>query len=182
MEIDSQEKARREIIISLAGAAAERRATLAGDDGWRRALTRNQRTAVHEAGHLVIAAACGHTAYSGTIVADETIKMQKSGHVGGMASHGIGPTPPEPKPEKPERMETDFRTAAKYCWLFGDWKPGSWRQALALYRELKALTQALVEANWDLILALSVELVKHKTLNQEQLTNIIRPDLFGVSR
>ncbi|MGI9073361.1 MAG: hypothetical protein ACR2JB_19095 [Bryobacteraceae bacterium] len=56
---DPRGKLHAEALMVVAGRLAEKRALRGSEPGWVRLLSLEQRTAYHESGHAVVAAACG---------------------------------------------------------------------------------------------------------------------------
>lgn len=169
----SRKRAEEQAIILLAGNAAARRAGRGSEPGWRRQLTRDQHTAFHEAGHAVAAVVAGEYAYGLSIVPRLDIKIGESCVLGGFAHHGHARTHDKPL-EAPVSPRPDIDSAAGLCCLLAP--TFAWRDGLAVYRALKARTEALIEDHWHSVKLLAIELNQRKELDQEQIERILGRD------
>jgi hypothetical protein len=173
-KIDGRAWAEKQVVISLAGKAAERLARRGSEPGWQRWLSKEQRVATHEAGHALAAIAAERFVYQLSIVADESVTIQKTGHLGGFAQHGPQPLLPgeEPPPVR-KHMTTDFFQAAILCRLLAP-DPG-WKATLKEVRRLRKTTDALLAANMPIVEILAAQLNRRKKLDQRQIEAILKP-------
>jgi hypothetical protein len=172
-EIDGRAWAEKQVIISLAGKAAERLARRGSEPGWQRWLSREQRIALHEAGHAVIAIAAERFVYQLSIVADKSVTIQKTSYLAGFAQHGTEPLLPgeEPPPVR-KHMKTDFFQAAILCRLLAP-DPG-WKSTLKEVRRLREKTEGLLAANMPIVEILAAQLTRRKHLDQAQIEKVLK--------
>lgn len=180
---DSRKRAEIEVMIALSGPIGERMAVAGSEPGFKRRRTAEELTAHHEASHLCMAAACGRHCYSGTIVPDRSVRIQKTSYSGGFAQYGALPV----QSDESRRItasrtwhETDFRTAARYCQLLAG--RTDWRATLAVLRRLNAQTTRLIESNWLFVVMLAGELLRQKTLDQAAIERILKPTATAAQR
>jgi hypothetical protein len=159
-------------IISLAGKAAERRARHGDADGfalWIR--SRRHLTALHESAHAAAAIALKRRVYSATVVEDSGVKVG-NGHMGGIVWTGSAPKAPPLPEQKPERLESDEKKAARLSMLLSN--DMRWRGALRTMRELREKSRIIVDHNWVSIVAFAEVLMKSETIGQEEAEHFLR--------
>lgn len=162
------------VVVCLAGNAAERRALQGSAPGWRRWRTPEEMRAHHEAGHAIAEVARGCYPWKLSIIANKSVRIGKSGFLGGYSSAGITPEPPGPI-KLPARMDCDLRQAARACQMLSLCEPPyGWRGAVRAAHRLQARTRDLVEQHWHLIAALAAELVWHQELDRIQIERILQ--------
>ena len=129
----------------------------------------------HESGHAVAGARGGRTVYALTIVPDPSCQVGTSGlyFLGGQCRFGEAPED-EPNPSPVKKLETDEYRAVRlaFCFVAG-LKPPRWKAALAVIREYRAKSEALLIENWYTVQALAGELERRRTLNQSEIAAIL---------
>lgn len=155
-------------VICLAGRRAEKRGLQGSEPGWQRVLDREQRIALHEAGHALVALKLGQFVYEAAIITEPGINA-------GYIKHGATPQRP---PEKPLRKETDerslvrrFAPAVALAWY------GSigFRCIRACIRMLTAQTDEMLAADWPLVWHVANALLQERTLSQERIAMLLAP-------
>ena len=158
-----------EVLIALAGKAAEWRSRRPDSDGFRfRVRSERHRKALHEAGHCIVGAVRTRHVYAVTIKEDRSIKVGAS-FEGGHAIMGCLEKPikrAETEP-KPERLESDEQTAARYCMLLAP--RIEWRGALRLMRALRDEARSIIARYWPAVVALAEALLRSETMEQEEI-------------
>ena len=166
-----------DVVRSLAGKVAERRALRGAELGWIRQRTSDELMAFHEAAHAVAGWVHGEYPYWLSIIPNPAVRIQKTSHLGGISMSARSPDPVIHCDPAPEVLECDTRQAARACMniaLFID-QPRGWRGALRVYRRLLERAQTLVDREWPLVTDLAGELLRHKELNQTQIQRILKP-------
>ncbi len=163
--------ARAEGLIALAGLVAARRALRGSEPGWRRFRSSTELKAFHECGHAIVALVLGKHVYGLSIVADATVRMGKSGILGGFAFIGRGDEPINPQAEPAGPMETDIQTVCKWAQLYED--PATWRAMRRTIRAWRVEAAAIVEDNWYLLQKLAGELERRQTMNRSEIGAIV---------
>ncbi|HTX35410.1 MAG TPA: hypothetical protein VME43_10320 [Bryobacteraceae bacterium] len=162
-----------DVVFHLAGNAAARRALQGSEPGWRRLRSGDELRAFHEAGHAVAIWAAGGHPWWLSIVADETVRIGKTGFEGGVCWGGGSPLPPGPCP-RPARAESDLRKAAGVCLALCLFEGAfGWRPALRIARRLRASTRALVENHWWRVVVLADELMRRRVLDHEAIAKLL---------
>jgi hypothetical protein len=166
------------LVILLAGRAAQRLALRGSEAGWRRMRRRLELTAFHEAGHGVVAAACGRTVYELTIVPDPFCEMGKNLMSGGSCREGLSLIDPKPPSEATLATKTtgetdSYRIARMGVMCFAGGVSPKWKLALKVIRQFRKRTEGLLEANWPWVQKLAEELERRKTLNQSEIAAIL---------
>jgi hypothetical protein len=177
-----------ELLFLLAGKAAERLALRGSEPGWRRFRTADELRSFHEAAHGLIAASRGRTVYSLSIIPDLKREVGTTGLyiVGGYCEQGSSP---DPLPEGSQRapLETDEHRAVRIAAIFAmgsgprpqlqseiaQWLKPGWLDTLSVVREYQRRSEALLAANWFLLVKLSAELLKRQVLNQREIAAIL---------
>jgi hypothetical protein len=163
------------VVRMMAGLSAERRALQGSEPGWVRRRTRDELRAYHEAGHATAAWVFGLYTYKLSIVRQPSVKVGRTGIVGGFAHSGERPEAPTDY-TLPAEMETDLRRAAHDCLALSLVDPSyGWRSAVRISHRLRAQTRALVDRHWYQIIALADELAKRKELGQAEIECVLKP-------
>jgi len=160
-------------ITFLAGAAAARRCLRGSEPGWRRMRTADEVRAFHECGHALARRCAGEFNWALSIIPDDGVRLGKNGFAGGFSWGGLTPEPLGPI-ERPARIDTDFREAARICLALSLVEPAPGvRAAILVGNRLRAKTRALVEKEWPLIARLAAELVEHRELGGAEIQRIL---------
>lgn len=143
-----------------AGRAAEARARRSDRERWRRRLDNRERTALHEAGHLIVAVAVGDNQNGAAI------EMVEKGRYRGIAEQWQA-TLPDGVSDHPtfdgfDELMPDFRKATSYAML-----AVGMRGWLAYLRTLWQRADAILEEHWLATKMLASEL---------QMTGMVRRD------
>lgn len=162
-----------QVVMFLAGAAAARRSLRGSAPGWKRVRTADEVRAHHEAGHAVALWLQGLYVWELSILVDGSVRVGKTAVSGGRCAAGDTPEPPSPI-ERPERIETDLRRAARICLLLALAEPRhGWRPALRIAHRFRARARDLVEQHWFLIERLAVELAKRRELSGAEVEKML---------
>ena len=162
-----------DVLRTLAGPIAERRAT-EGGGGFRRWISWDQSRAFHESGHICIAAAVGFHPWRVSIRIDQTVKVG-AGFMGGVASAGITREPVTDLPPGTE-LETDRRSVARTCLVLAMREEvHGWRGAVRAMNRLRSQARGLVEKHWAAITILAIGLEQHGELDRAQIERILKP-------
>ena len=111
-----------------------------------------------------------------TNIPDTTIRVQKTQYVGGYAWSGPAPEAPPDRPH-PERLDTDFRVAAKSCLALSLVEPEApfcLRTALRITRCMRAEAGNIINANRYLLVAIAEELLLQRELDQARLSRFLK--------
>jgi hypothetical protein len=115
----------------------------------------------------------GLFAWQLSIIADESVRLGKTGYSAGHFVGGATPEPPDTI-ERPTRAETDERKLARYCIKLSVVEPPTdWRGAIRIAHRLRAQTVALVDQHWPLISRLAAELLEHRQLDAAQIRRVL---------
>jgi len=157
----------RRIIVSLAGKVAEKLCLRGSEPGCMRHRTNRQRTAFHEAGHLIAARTIGLTVCALT-VAPPDIRVGTRRLAGYMAFS-------EFEPSSGTTIVPDHQQAARQAFALlgiqnGKWP--DWRLVRQYLREARVRTEALLSANWQLVDWFATELVRRKGLSAEEIERV----------
>lgn len=164
-----------EVVTCLAGNAAARRCLRSSTPGWKIMQSLEAVRAFHESGHALGRWCEGKHVWRLSIIPNESVRMGKTGFSGGHCVAGDTPEPPAPI-ERPKRMETDFRQAARVCLALAlRERPYDWRSALRIAHRLRSRARELVEAHWPLIARLAAELVERRELDGTEIEAILKP-------
>jgi hypothetical protein len=177
-KLDSREWVYREALKSLVGPAAELRSERGGGSGWRRFVSKEEKSAVHEAAHAV----CGH-ALLGYRVSELTLDPSAAIKVrrGVLKACCIFDARINlwnrimrwfRRADEPEPLEHDQRRALRFCILLCP-EPVSWASARRYYRVLERHAAKFVDENWVSISVLSTELQKHRRLDADQVGKLL---------
>jgi hypothetical protein len=162
-------------VMFLAGAAAAGRSLRGSAPGWKRVRTADEVRAHHEAGHALALLTQGLYVWELSILVDRSVRVGKTAVSGGRCAAGDTPEPPSPI-ERPERMETDLRRAARICLLLALAEPRhGWRPALRIAHRLRSRARDLVEQHWFLIARLAAELTEKRELGRAEIERILKP-------
>ena len=163
-----------EVLICLAGKAGERRCCQGSEPGWVRWRSWDELKAYHESAHATAAHLLGRHVWRLSIVPDKSVKVQKSSYVGGCCWSGHTPEAPAEMP-KSERLETDLHEVARCCQILAIIEPPyNWKAALRIAHRLRRRVQAMIAANWYLLIALAEELLRHRELDQVQIARCLK--------
>jgi hypothetical protein len=166
-----------EVIVRLAGRAAERRSLEGGRDGWSRFRSFEEIKAYHEAGHAVLL-----TALRGSTVLYVDILSRPELKRGGLciAGHaGVDYTPEQLREDRDRKSPSDYKVAVQMCFLLA---PSDWRATLRVAKALRAETDRLVDAHWRSISSLANELAKRGAMNREEIEPFLPPRLDQPAR
>jgi DNA-binding TFAR19-related protein (PDSD5 family) len=173
--LSSRVKVEQLCIITLAGPAAARRSVRGSGPGWMIPRSREEVTAYHESGHILVAHILGRTPYEATVlpVLDVRVGKGKRRHMAGFARYGWEPNGGKVDMEQWRRQgaETDMRTAAALCWLLTSCE--GWRSTLQAIRFFKHEAELLIDANWYKLTHLAQELRVRKHLDEAELAQIL---------
>ena len=170
---DSRQLLEADVLRTLAGPIAERRAT-EGGGGFRRWISWDQSRAFHESGHICIAAAVGFHPWHVSIKLDQNVKIG-AGFMGGVASAGITREPVADLPPGTE-LETDRRSVARTCLVLAMREEvHGWRGAVRAMNRLRSQARGLVEKHWVAITILAIALEQHGELDRCAIERILRP-------
>lgn len=168
-----------QVLIALAGPAAQRRAVQSSEPGWRRVRMPDELRAFHECGHGIAALAFGRRVYHLSIVEDATIPIG-AGYLAGICQHGSDPDVVLDKNAERERLrraglKTDRRNAVEAAFALALIEPGGplWRAARRVLGRLRNRAANLVTANWWVVSMLAAELERHRELDQSQIEAIL---------
>jgi hypothetical protein len=152
----------KKVVVAMAGKIAESRSLRGASPGWIRFRTDEQRVAIHEAAHAVIAMVFGLYVYSASVEPDAASA--------GRVVYGFRPARPH-WPEI-EQVHDDRKSVALMCWaLVGC---SGWRQALQRVRVLRVRTAELVDEHWPAIVELAGELIRRVELSQTEIADLLR--------
>lgn len=160
-------RAERQVIISLAGRIAERRALQPDGQGWRRMLSHKQLESFHEAGHAAVAHALGWHCYEINLDPDPELTTASGAPI--LAYASTGPKPERSNSKKSEILQSDERTAALFCLTMA----GNWKHALRHLHVLRATAKDLVERNWNGVRSLASELELRRRIYQDRIASIL---------
>ena len=160
-----------DLVVVLGGRAAEARARRAGQDGWCRHGSTLERVSIHEAGHLVTAAALGR------VVSGAAIDVSD----GGTSIRGLATFTRERdgEPDRPptmdgfERVMPDYETArnvAKIVVLLGKLDPAGW---LKLLRASWWRADALLDKHWLAVKMLALEIHEKRAVGRERTRELL---------
>src|SRR5262249_22150224 len=135
-----------DVVVTLAGKAAERRALQRDPEGWLRVRTPAEVIALHEAAHAVLARALGHVVYELSVVPRPSVPVGQT-FLAGVCRHGEQPQDISLPKDRFSNLETDSRRAAQYCMLLAS-QPMSWSSALKTARKLRDRARRLVDQHW----------------------------------
>jgi hypothetical protein len=158
-------------VIVLAGRAAAMRAQRPDPQGWRRWPTLYELTCLHEAGHVIVAAALGHFP-QWAIVAKPVISEDKI--IGGDGRAHIGYSPEqgaqtEPSLEGNGKHESDFQKASAFCkFVTGG------RGWLSYMRTLSQKADAILEAHWPAVKILAQELEQKGVVRRADIEDVLQ--------
>ncbi len=170
---DTRQLLEADVLRTLAGAIAERRAT-DGGGGFRRWVRWDLLRAYHESGHICIAAAVGFHPWHVSIRVDQNVKIG-AGFMGGVASAGITREPVADLPPGTE-LETDRRSVARTCLVLAMREEvRGWRGAIRAMNRLRSQARGLVERHWVAITILAIALLQHGELDRAQIERILKP-------
>jgi hypothetical protein len=166
-----------QVIVSLAGDIAERRAVWSSERGWRRILEPSQQLSFHEAGHCCVARALGWHVYQASIDPAPELKSDTGAPVNAYAC--TGPNPRPSSTSAPTAVTCgDRRLVALLCLAHA----GGWRAALGCYRALRSAATDLVERNWRDIRLLAYELERCRRLDQDRIAEILGRPVWNSKR
>ncbi len=157
-------EARRFSIIKLAGYCAGYRA---------RRCWALQRTAFHEAGHVVAARALGAPVVSASIVPETAVirgeERQISGHV------QLTQDSDAARELRDSRVEimTDVRGAATLLKLITPAELFDWRYCLGYVRERRAEADGLLGRNWPAVEAVAAALLKRQMVGRHEIDAVL---------
>ncbi|MDR3719754.1 MAG: hypothetical protein P4K98_13225 [Bryobacteraceae bacterium] len=164
------------ILISLAGRAAERRCRQGGEPGWRRFRSIAEVKAHHEAGHAVIAAVLWNDA----VLYLDIIERPDLDR-GGICVHakpGSQLTREEVLANCETKLPGDYRTALLLCSLLA---PGSgWQATLRVARLLRTEADRLTNVHWLRIAELGAELARCGEMGQHEIERFL-PRTMGAA-
>jgi hypothetical protein len=162
-----------DVMISLAGKAAERRCLRASAQGWRRMRTADEVRAHHEAGHAVAAVVHGQYVWRLSIIRDESVRVQQTGISMGHCIRGHTPEPPG-LIKRSARADTDLHQAAKACLFLAIAEPPyGVRAAMRIAHRLQVRTREMVEQHWPQIARLASELMERRELGSSEIERIV---------
>ena len=168
-----------EVLICLAGNAGERRCRQGSEPGWVRWRSWDELKAYHDAAHAIAAHLLGRHVWRLSIVPDKSVTVQKTSYVGGRCWSGHTPQAPAAMP-KSERLETDLHEVARCCQILAIIEPPhSWKAALRIARRLRGRVQAMIAANWYLLIALAEELLRCRELDRAQIARFLKDETRG---
>ncbi len=166
---DPTQWARGNILISLAGRAAERRCRQGGGPGWRRLRSSAEVKAHHEAGHAVFAAVLRDD----DVLHLDIVERLDLGR-GGIcvhAKHGSHVTREEVLANTETKQPGDCRSAILLCSLLA---PGSgWRATLRVARLLRDEADRLTNLHWLSIAELGAELARRGEMGQQEIERFL---------
>lgn len=154
-----------EIMICLAGRAAEARARRPDRDGWRRSPDDPERVAIHDAGHVVVAVAVGRFQNGAAI--EEVVE----GYRGIAQDFRSAPSelvPDCPSFENFNKLKPDFRRATDYAKL----AIGS-RGWLRYLRDLWLRVDGILTAHWLATRVLAMELRANGVVRRHRAQKIL---------
>jgi hypothetical protein len=164
-----------QVVMLLAGAAAARRSLRGSVPVRKRMSTADEVRAHHEAAHAVALWFQGLYVWELSILVEGGVRVGKTAVSGGRCVAGDTPKPSSPI-ERPERMETDLRRAARICLVLALAEPrNGWRPALRIAHRLRSRARDLVEQHWFLIERLAVELAKRRELSGAEVEKLLGP-------
>jgi hypothetical protein len=176
-----------DLVVVLGGRAAEARARRAGQDGWCRHGSTLERVSIHEAGHLVTAAALGRVVSGAAIDVSDggtsirglaTFTRERDG---GTSIRGLATFTRERdgEPDRPptmdgfERVMPDYETArnvAKIVVLLGKLDPAGW---LKLLRASWWRADALLDKHWLAVKMLALEIHEKRAVGRERTRELL---------
>jgi hypothetical protein len=158
--------AEKQIIVSLAGVAAERRALQKSESGWEPNFTPVQLICFHESSHATVARSFDWHAHELNIDPPPGLTVERGRAI---LAYCAFSKPQHPAGNLIEPRESDRRTVAKYALVM----VGDWKGAVRCIHLLRAATRAAVETNWKCIWDLAWELHWRRRLNHEQIEKIL---------
>lgn len=171
-----------QIMVSLAGRLAERRARRCDDDGRRCEflLSPQQLLAAHEAGHGAVGVALGWCCHELSIVPERDVPVGRGrGYLAGFASVCpaalVEDVQRAGRRRKCIRLESDAQTVAQLALQLALLEPDyGWMAACRIIRRLRAETEALIEAHWNRVKYLANTLEWRKTMAQSEIESCLR--------
>ena len=165
--------AQHELIVLLAGQAAEKLASRGSGRGWVRLRTDVELRAFHEAGHAIAGVVAGRTVYRLTVIPDP---LREVGPSGRYISAGLCLwSEPDLSAERRVKrtVESDRTGAARLAmaWATPLQKP-QWKYALQVIREYRLKAEAMLSACWPIVTKLAIELEQRGTLTADEIAAI----------
>lgn len=167
----------RACLACLAGPLAEQRARKPRTEGWATMLTEKRIVAIHEAGHLVVAALEGFVVFEVSAQKTEWLRIGATGKAaGGFCSYGLESQKPKGNLEsscRPFReVDSDAGNVAAYCALLAP--TFTWRSILGVARQLKKQAAELVDQHFDQIELVANHLESRGRLDRGEIETILR--------
>jgi hypothetical protein len=167
-----------ELLILLAGKAAERLALQGSEAGWRRMRRAGELRAWHEVGHGLVAHLRGRTVYEMSIVIDPEEQVGPTPRCisGGSCTWGKLPERPLQTQTVGPPAEMDLHRSVRIAAVLVI--PGTdtplWKDTLRVMRDFQRRSEYLLAANRLLLVELARELEQRQVLNQHDIAMILR--------